>query len=106
MNIAFGRTVAAVASPSYATAREPSSDQMLIRRIARGDQLAMRALFARHQTPLSAHHPTHDCKAGHEDYILVVSTAGRYSVRPTAHALVSAPAEGATERLMCKSPAQ
>src|SRR3989454_11404010 len=25
---------------------------MLIRRIARGDQLAMRALFARHQTPL------------------------------------------------------
>src|SRR5437660_12907911 len=52
MNIAFGRTAAAVASPSYATAREPSSDEMLIRRIARGDQLAMRALFARHQTPL------------------------------------------------------
>src|SRR2546422_7282741 len=52
MNIAFGRTAAAVASPSYATAREPSSDEMLIRRIARGDQLAVRALFARHQTPL------------------------------------------------------
>jgi RNA polymerase sigma-70 factor, ECF subfamily len=52
MNIAFGWTAAAVASPSYATAREPSSDEMLIRRIARGDQLAMRALFARHQTPL------------------------------------------------------
>jgi len=52
MNIAFVPTAAAVASPSYATAREPSWDEMLIRRIAGGDQLAMRALFARHQTPL------------------------------------------------------
>ena len=29
--------------------REASSDEALVRRIARGDQLAMRTLFARHQ---------------------------------------------------------
>ncbi len=52
MNIAFVRTAPAVVSPSHGRAREPSSDEMLIRRITRGDQLAMRALFARHQTPL------------------------------------------------------
>src|SRR5260370_16478935 len=52
VNIAFIRTEPAAASPSHAVARETSSDEMLIRRIARGDQLAMRALFARHQTPL------------------------------------------------------
>jgi RNA polymerase sigma-70 factor (ECF subfamily) len=33
-------------------ARVPSSDEMLIKRIADGDQLAMRTLFARHQMPL------------------------------------------------------
>jgi Sigma-70 region 2 len=30
----------------------PSSDEMLIRRIAEGDQLAMRTLFGRHRVPL------------------------------------------------------
>src|SRR5260370_37688027 len=52
VNIAFIRTEPAAASPSHAVARETSSDEMLIRRITRGDQLAMPALFARHQTPL------------------------------------------------------
>ena len=35
-----------------ATAREASSDEMLIKRIADGDQLAMRTLFARHRVPM------------------------------------------------------
>ena len=51
MIIAFTRTGCA-ASPARAMARVPSSDEMLIRRIADGDQLAMRALFVRHQMPL------------------------------------------------------
>jgi RNA polymerase sigma-70 factor, ECF subfamily len=42
--------VAAVLAP--AAAPETSSDEMLIRRIAEGDQLAMRTLFARHRVPL------------------------------------------------------
>ena len=42
--------VAAVLAP--AAAPETSSDEMLIRRIAEGDQLAMRTLFGRHQVPL------------------------------------------------------
>jgi RNA polymerase sigma-70 factor, ECF subfamily len=53
MLIAFTRTGsprAAAAVP--AQARETSSDAILIGRIARGDQLAMRTLFARHRVPL------------------------------------------------------
>jgi RNA polymerase sigma-70 factor (ECF subfamily) len=40
------------ASPAQAAAPETSSDEMLIRRIAQGDQLAMRTLFGRHRVPL------------------------------------------------------
>jgi RNA polymerase sigma-70 factor, ECF subfamily len=36
----------------HAAAPETSSDEMLIRRIAQGDQLAMRTLFGRHRVPL------------------------------------------------------
>src|SRR5437660_7706620 len=42
--------VAAVLAP--AAAPETSSDEILIRRIAEGDQLAMRTLFGRHRVPL------------------------------------------------------
>ena len=38
--------------PAQAAAPETSSDEMLIRRIAEGDQLAMRTLFGRHRVPL------------------------------------------------------
>src|SRR6266567_5807493 len=41
-----------VASPEKAAARESSSAETLIRRIAEGDQLAMRTLFARHRVAL------------------------------------------------------
>src|SRR3984893_5122516 len=37
---------------TQAAAPETSSDEMLIRRIAEGDQLAMRTLFGRHRVPL------------------------------------------------------
>ena len=40
---------AAAASPEWAAARESSSDETLTRRIAAGDQSAMRALFARYR---------------------------------------------------------
>src|SRR5258708_14093390 len=40
------------ASPAQAVARDTSSDEMLIGRIAGGDQLAMRTLFARHRVPI------------------------------------------------------
>jgi RNA polymerase sigma-70 factor (ECF subfamily) len=53
MIVAFTRTGsprAAAAVP--AQARETSSDDILIGRIAGGDQLAMRTLFARHRVPL------------------------------------------------------
>src|SRR5499426_1601119 len=40
------------ASPAQAVARDTSSDERLIRRIAGGDQLAMRTLFARHRVAL------------------------------------------------------
>jgi RNA polymerase sigma-70 factor (ECF subfamily) len=40
------------ASVAQAAAPETSSDEMLIRRIADGDQLAMRTLFGRHRVPL------------------------------------------------------
>jgi RNA polymerase sigma-70 factor (ECF subfamily) len=39
----------AAASPEWAAARESSSDKALMRRIAAGDQSAMRALFARYR---------------------------------------------------------
>src|SRR5262249_43318803 len=42
----------AAASPEWAAARESSSDKALIRRIAAGDQSAMRALFARYRVAL------------------------------------------------------
>src|SRR5260370_40608019 len=46
----MGRVAAA---PAPAAAPETSSsDEMLIRRIAEGDQLAMRTLFGRHRVPL------------------------------------------------------
>jgi RNA polymerase sigma-70 factor (ECF subfamily) len=40
------------ALPAQAAAPETSFDSMLIRRIAQGDQLAMRTLFGRHRVPL------------------------------------------------------
>ena len=51
MNMAFTRTGSA-AAPAKAAARETSSDEMLIERIAQGDQLAMRTLFGRHRVAL------------------------------------------------------
>jgi RNA polymerase sigma-70 factor (ECF subfamily) len=40
------------ASPAQVAARETSSDEMLIKRIAGGDQQAMRTLFGRHRVAL------------------------------------------------------
>src|SRR5262249_17478053 len=40
------------AAPASFAAPQISSDETLIARIARGDALAMRTLFARHQVPL------------------------------------------------------
>jgi RNA polymerase sigma-70 factor (ECF subfamily) len=51
MTVAFTR-MGCRAAHVETTAREASSDEMLIKRIADGDQLAMRTLFARHQVPL------------------------------------------------------
>ena len=51
MTVAFTR-MGCRAAPVETTAREASSDEMLIKRIADGDRLAMRLLFARHQVPL------------------------------------------------------
>ena len=51
MSAAFARAGSAAASSAGAAA-ETSSDETLIRRIAGGDQLAMRTLFARHRVPL------------------------------------------------------
>ena len=51
MSAAFARAGSAAASSADAAA-ETSSDETLIRRIAGGDQLAMRTLFARHRVPL------------------------------------------------------
>lgn len=51
MTVTFTRMGCRVA-PVKTTAREASSDELLIRRIADGDQLAMRTLFARHQVPV------------------------------------------------------
>jgi RNA polymerase sigma-70 factor, ECF subfamily len=52
MTVAFIRTGSAAALPEHAAARENASDEMLIKRIALGDQLAMRTLFGRHRVPL------------------------------------------------------
>jgi RNA polymerase sigma-70 factor (ECF subfamily) len=49
MSIAFTRRGSTTAVPARA-AGENSSDEMLIARIAAGDRLAMRTLFARHRT--------------------------------------------------------
>jgi RNA polymerase sigma-70 factor, ECF subfamily len=50
MTVAFFRTESA--SAPYAGTRETSSDETLIKRIADGEQLAMRTLFARYRVPL------------------------------------------------------
>ena len=53
MNIVCTRMDGVVALPTQAAPPETSSsDDMLIQRIAQGDQLAMRTLFGRHQVPL------------------------------------------------------
>ena len=51
MSIAFARQGSAAAAPA-AAAGEPSSDEMLVARIAGGDRLAMQTLFARYRTPV------------------------------------------------------
>ena len=53
MNIVCTRMDGVVALPTQAAPPETSSsDDMLIQRIAQGDQLAMRTLFGRHRVPL------------------------------------------------------
>ena len=52
MLVAFTRTGSPRAAIAPAQAREASSDDILIGRIAGGDQLAMRTLFARHRVPV------------------------------------------------------
>jgi RNA polymerase sigma-70 factor (ECF subfamily) len=57
MTITLTHAKSAAAAPARAAARDGSaddaaSDESLIRRIAAGDQLAMRTLFARHRIPL------------------------------------------------------
>jgi RNA polymerase sigma-70 factor, ECF subfamily len=52
MTVVFIRTGSAAALPEHAAAREISSDEVLIRRIAGGDQLAMQTLFVRHRVAL------------------------------------------------------
>lgn len=57
MTITLMHAKSAAAAPARAAARDSSaddaaSDESLIRRIAAGDQLAMRTLFARHRIPL------------------------------------------------------
>ena len=52
MTVAFIRTASAAAPPEHAAAREIASDEVLIRRIAGGDQLAMQTLFVRHRVAL------------------------------------------------------
>lgn len=52
MIIACTRMGRAAASPAQAAAPETSCDEMLIRRITEGDQLAMRTLFGRHRIAL------------------------------------------------------
>jgi RNA polymerase sigma-70 factor, ECF subfamily len=52
MSMACTRMGGVAALPAQAVAPDTSSDEMLIRRIAEGDQLAMRTLFGRHRVPL------------------------------------------------------
>jgi RNA polymerase sigma-70 factor (ECF subfamily) len=52
MNVAFTRTRSTTAAPLRGAATGSCADEMLITRIAGGDQLAMRTLFARYQVPL------------------------------------------------------
>jgi RNA polymerase sigma-70 factor, ECF subfamily len=52
MSMACTRMGWVAALRTQAVAPETSSDEMLIRRIAEGDQLAMRTLFGRHRVPL------------------------------------------------------
>ena len=52
MTIAFTRTGRPPQCRAHAAATRSSSDDMLIARIAGGDQLAMRTLFARYQMPV------------------------------------------------------
>jgi RNA polymerase sigma-70 factor, ECF subfamily len=53
MRLAFTRAGSAAASASARPlSQTSSSDETLIKRIAAGDQLAMRTLFARHRVPL------------------------------------------------------
>src|SRR5262249_9074229 len=53
MSMVYTHTGSAAASPDRAAAAvENSSDEVLIRRIAGGDQLAMRTLFGRHRVNL------------------------------------------------------
>src|SRR2546422_1647243 len=52
MTVACTRRGWVAASLAQAAAPETSSDDMLIRRIAEGDQLAMRTLFGRHRVGL------------------------------------------------------
>ncbi len=49
MTVAYSQAGWAAASPTRAAATETFSDEVLIRRIANGDQLAMRTLFSRHR---------------------------------------------------------
>jgi RNA polymerase sigma-70 factor, ECF subfamily len=51
MSIAFTRQGSAAAAPATAPSA-PSSDEMLVARIAGGDRLAMQTLFARYRTPV------------------------------------------------------
>src|SRR5436190_280540 len=52
MTVVCTRTGWPARSPAQAAAVESSSDEKLIERIAQGDQLAMRTLFARHRVML------------------------------------------------------
>ena len=52
MTLAYSRTGWAAAPPAQAGATETFSDDVLIRRIANADQLAMRMLFTRHRVAI------------------------------------------------------
>src|SRR6476620_8438512 len=49
---ALTRSSSAATALAPVTAAETSSDEMLVQRIAAGDQLAMQVLFTRHRTPI------------------------------------------------------
>jgi RNA polymerase sigma-70 factor, ECF subfamily len=50
--LTHGKSAAARAAACHSSLADTASDDVLIRRIAAGDQLAMRTLFARHRIPL------------------------------------------------------